>query len=137
MKNKYNYYELTEHYKSIKNLTADRDNKFKGVRFLPTESKVKNVSMHTVLGARLNDFISVGNQVSGTLSITGNNMLSLTITSLTMGNLRSAGGPKRQSIDGFVNFFNQENMDFDYLINVYAGSQLLYNAVHNKKNYMN
>ena len=142
LKNKYNYYELTEHYKSIKNLTADRDSKFKGVRFLPTESKVKNVSMHTVLGARLNDFISVGNQVSGTLSITGNNMLSLTITSVTMGNLRSAGGPKRECIDGFVDFFHQNNigrnnMDFNYLINVYAGSKLLYNTIHNKKNYMN
>ena len=137
LKGDYNYYSLLEAYKNI-NLT-DEDSQFKlneeykGVRFLPLMKEVTNTCMRPILGAQNGNFTCVGTQVKGHFGVSGKTMLSLSITALTIGTLRSCSS-KRKDLEGFVDFFDEEK-NTNCLYTVYKGNDVLYSAVLNEKNY--
>ena len=134
LKNTYNFYKLVKEYNNPDNLILDTNNKYKGVRFLPLSGKVTNDSMAYMLGVNNDGCSCAGLQVEGVFGVTGDNMLTLNVTALTVMRMRSAGGPKRTNTEGFIDFFDK-NQDTNCAIGVYSKKELLHFAVYNESNY--
>lgn len=134
LKNSYNFYKLVKEYNNLDNLILDTSNKFKGVRFLPLSGKVTNDSMNLLIGANNDGSTCAGVQVEGEFGVTGDSMLTLNVTALTVLKMRSAGGPKRTNLDGFIDFFN-DNQKTTCLLAAYSRKEMLHIATYNESNY--
>ena len=118
---------------AYRTLDLTENPKYKGVRFLPVSSDITNIAMKYIIDSHNDDCNCIATQCNGRIAITSKTMLSLSMDSLTIGNLRG-GDEKRKNIKEFIIFYNKD-MKFIYFINVYKDGKILYSTIQTRANY--